>query len=280
MDFSAWLMTLAQLGVDEPFVLTAFGPLLLLTMRFVGLAYTAPLISGPVVPHRLRIGLAVVLGVCCGVSPVITQVRPIATVTELASCLPGELILGAALGLGAKLLLAGLELAARLVDVQIGSSAAGALHPEWGEETSPTGVWLALVAGLTWLTLSGVGGDLRIVAAVLDSVQMLPPGRIGGIESPVRLVQDVVLASMVLGLQVAAPLTVALGLVNGLCGTLARARSGGGWMSALQPMRTLAALLILAATTTAMGDRVAQSVDGFLRSGAERLTAFTGNEVE
>lgn len=279
MDLSAWLSAPGQFAAMEPMVLTVLGPAVLLTVRFAGLAYTAPLISSPAVPHRLRIGLAVVLGVCCGLSLSTATVRPIASLNTLLSCLPGEFILGAALGLGAKLLLTGLELAARLVDVQTGSSLAAIMHPELNEETTPTGAWLALVGGLTWLTLSGVGGDLRIVAAVLDSVRMLPPGELSGIGSPVRLVQDVVLSSMVLGLQVAAPLTVAIGLVNGLCATLARARGGGAWMAALQPVRTLAALLILAATTTAVGERVASGIDGFLRNGVQQLTASMGEEA-
>ena len=187
------------------------------------------------------------------------------------SQVPLELLLGAALGFSVRLVFAGLELAAGLIDTSLGIAATAVLHPEQSHETSPSGASLAILAGLAWLTLSPVGGDLRIVAAVLDSLQTLPPGGLTSVESPVALVRDTLLAATVLGLQAAAPLVVTIGLLQTLWGVLARARGGALWHAPLTSLRTLVALLILAVTATDIGTRFATGVDGVLTRATQML---------
>ncbi len=255
--------------MDFPFPLpplALIAPVLLTVVRCYGLMWTAPLLGSPVINARMRLALACVLGICGGS----TLWNPAHTTgmdwAALVWQTPLEFLLGAALGQGARLLLAGLELAAGVIDQQSGLVTASLLHPEGHGQTSPGGAWLVLLGGLTWLTLAPLGGDLRIVAAWLDTLHALPPGSLTNIESPLRLVQDVVLSSLVLGLQVATPVIVTAGLLQGVWAILARARGGAAWQPALVPLRIGLCLLVLAVTATDLGARLTSGLNGLLRT--------------
>jgi flagellar biosynthetic protein FliR len=257
---------------DDAALLPLIVPVLLTVARCYGLAWTAPLLGSSLITARMRVALAVLLGVC-GAAAVWNPTH--ASGIGWAGVvwhLPLEFVLGAALGCGARVLLAGLELAAGLIDQQAGLAGGLVLHPEGDGATSAGGAWLVLLGGLTWLTLAPLGGDLRIFAAWLDTLRALPPGSLTGIESPVRLVQDVMLSSLVLGLQVAAPVIVTAGLLQAGWAALARARGGSLWQPALAPARILVCLLVLAATATDLGERLTHSVDGFLRATVTALS--------
>jgi flagellar biosynthetic protein FliR len=251
--------------VLEPLLLQHLGPiwatvggtLALSIARFVGLACTAPLVSSPVVPWRIRLALAATLGCCCGLGLSASNSSPIAWNIEIVWLSVAEVALGAAIGLGARLLLAGLEFAAGLIDSQSGVGQGSVLNPGDGSETTVTGAMLALLSGLTWLLLAPIGGDLRIVAALLDSLQSLPVGSITTLDSPVEGLRRVLSAACVFGLQVAAPVVISVGLLQSLWCVLSRSRGGGVWQPALSPLRTLLALLVLAATVTELGDAIA-----------------------
>lgn len=248
------------------------GPGLLTIVRCYGLSWTAPLLSSPTLPQRFRLGLAIILGLCAAVATPAGTATPAGWLALLPQ-LGIEFALGAALGFSVRMVFSALELAAGLIDAATGSATAAVLHPEQSDDTTSTGAALAVFGGLVWLTLAPLGGDLRLVAGLLDSLRSLPPGSVTDLNSPVQLVRDVLLAGTVLGLQVAAPLVVTLGLLQGLWALLARSRGGSIWTGALSPLRLLLSLLILAATVTDVGTRVVHGVDGLLQGATTSLWA-------
>lgn len=241
------------------------APLLLTVTRCCGMVWTAPLLGSPVVPPRLRFGIAVVLGICGAIATWSPALPVLHDWSQLVWLAPLEFLLGAVLGGSVRLLLSGLELAAGLIDQQAGLMPFAATQPGGSEATSASGSWLIVLGGLTWLTLAPLGGDLRLIAAWLDTLRTIPPGSLTDIESPVRLLQDVVLSALVLGLQVAAPLVVTAGLLQSLWAVLARSRGGGLWQPPLTSARILLCLLVLALTTTELGSRLSSGMDGLLR---------------
>jgi flagellar biosynthetic protein FliR len=252
-------------------LLPVFAPVLWVTARCYGLTWTAPLLGSPVVTARMRIGLAVLLGAGAGsgvTAPM--RVEPW-SISDVLWQLPLEFALGAALGCGARLVLAGLELTAGLIDAQAGWGSS-LPHPDGGEATSAGGAWLVVLGGLMWVTLAPGGGDVRILAALLETLRTIPPGAIDGVESMTRLVQDVVLSSLVLGLQVASPVVLTAGLLQAAWVNLARARGGAIWHGGMGPARVAVALLVLAMTSTEAGARVASGVNGVLQGAVAVLS--------
>jgi flagellar biosynthesis protein FliR len=239
-----------------------FAAVFVLTFaRFLGMAWTAPVLGSRMVPWQARVGLPLLLALA------VAPLQPAASVgtaawSEVAFLAAGELLLGASLGFGVRLILAGLELAAALIDQQAGIATSQMLNPLSSDETSPTGTLLALAGTAALLLATPVGGELRLTRAVLDSLRTLPPGSIGDIASPVRLLNDLALQSFWLGLQVAAPVLVTVGLVQAGLAWAARQRGTGAIPAAFTPLRIVLTLLVLTATLSDLGTHLTGVLTG------------------
>jgi flagellar biosynthesis protein FliR len=253
-------MRMADPFLTDPLLLLAtdaLWPVWLMTVRCYGLLTVAPIFSGAVVPHRLRVGLAIVLGVAAGTTASPLAQRPPLLWPEPLWLSLGEFALGAALGLGVTVVLAGLNVTASLLEQQWGITGTG---DSLGAEAPPRPPLAHVFGGLglvLFVTSAPLGGDLRLVRSWLDSLRMLPPGGVPDIASPVQVLQDFVAASLLLGLQAAAPVVVVLGIAQGTWAMLARNRGGAVWQVTLSPIRFLLGVVVLAATLTGVSERIA-----------------------
>lgn len=245
----------------DPLLLLAAGalwPVWLMAVRCYGLLTVAPLFGSAVVPHRVRAALAIVLGtVASATAASPASPAPLLWPEPLWLSL-GEFALGAALGLGVRLVLAGLNVAASLLEQQWGIAAPST---STAEEAAPSTATMRLLGALglaLFLTSAPLGGDLRLVQSWLDSLRMLPPGGVGEIEAPARFLQDVVALSLWLGLQTAAPVVAVVGLTQTAWAMLARNRGGAVWQAPLSPVRFLLGVVVLAATLTGMCERIGE----------------------
>lgn len=272
----------------EPLLLDGLGPvieplaapLVLTIARFSGLVCTAPLLSSPAVTWRFRLALAVLLGVCFGIGGDVSAMVVRGWGIDIIWLSLTEVALGASLGFGAKLLLAGLELTAGLIEQQAGWSPTATSHPNEPGDSTATGGLLAVLAGMTWLLLSPLGGDLRIVSALLDSLRVLPVGSLASLDAPVQLLRTTLSAACLIGFQVAAPVVVSVGLLQGMWSLLARARGGALWQPALSPIRMLLALLVLTAAVTDVGDALALRFNQFYDAVASQTLAASNAGTE
>ena len=245
-------------------------PVLLAIARCLGLAWTAPLLSSSCLPVRVRVAVAVCLGVVLGTAlPLPGTVAGAA----LAWAAAGELVLGAALGLGAKLVLVGLELSAALIDQPIGLTPAAAPGPLWGHDSAATAPWMVLIGALAFLAASPLGGDWLVIGALIDSLGLVPLGSVIAIDRPVQFVMNVMQAALMLGFQAAAPVVVTVGLLQGLWAILGRARGAALWQSTLTPARILLSVLVLAITASDVGVVVSERVGAVLHAAAPAMSA-------
>jgi flagellar biosynthesis protein FliR len=196
----------------------------LITFMFVlarvgGLVVTAPLFSFGSLPAKLRLILTLALALV--ITPIELSARP-ATPPNLpdhAVQLAGELSIGALLGLGVMVLLAGAQLAGQIISQMSGLSVADAFNPVLGEE-SP------IVANLLQMTALAVfvaiGGHRLLVGALLDTYTMIPLGRAELTSSLGKLVPALLAESFSLALRGAAPAIVALLLATISLGLISR----------------------------------------------------------
>src|SRR6056297_1155430 len=105
--------------------------LLLLAARIAGLLMTAPVLSHPVVPKRLRIFLSLVMALAA----VGRLAGPVPAVggAELVFALATELAIGATIGFALSLMLAGVEVAAVQISQQLGFGLAEVYNATAGE---------------------------------------------------------------------------------------------------------------------------------------------------
>ena len=224
-------------------------PWVLVFARVSGLAWTAPGWSTSGLGGRFRLVLAGSLTLLVG--PIAT--RGLAGPGDLASLVVAllvELIVGAALGTTASLVIAGARQAGEIVGAQAGLSPASLLDPDAGEGLNVLGHLYGWVALGVFFTLSG---PTELVRALVASYDLIPAGGVGVESSAAVTAHELidglfgaVARALSLALRASCPPALAL-LVAGLAlGLLGRASPSLQLVSLSLPVRTALGLVLAA----------------------------------
>lgn len=170
------------------------------------------------------------------------------TLLDYARAAVGELALGFVLGLGVFTILAGLQLAGDLIDQQAGTSLGEALNPGFELSGSLSGRMLYVLGVTVFLCMEPINGHLMMVSALVETFQTLPVGGAYVPLSAIDLLRDLVHQSLVLGLQVAAPLLATMSLASLTIGFLGHTVPQTNLLVVGFPVRVLVALVVLALT--------------------------------
>ena len=229
-DLTAWLV--AHAGVSA----LAFA-------RASGLAWTAPGLATPGLGGRFRLLLGGLLGMT--LVPALQQQGVLAAPAgwpALGTACLGEVLVGAALGWSAALVVAGARQAGELVGAQAGLAPAALFDPEAGDEMTATGHLYGLVALGVFLALDG---PLALVRALVESYRVLPPGGGGLTEGTAALAFGRVGQALALALRAAAPAALALALAGLALGLLGRAAPSLQLLALAMPVRAALGLLLV-----------------------------------
>lgn len=135
-------------------------------------------------------------------------------VAEYAKIGVTEFALGLALGLGVTTLLSGLQLAGELIDQQTGIALSEIFNPGFEElDGSVTGRFLFLFGTAAFLLMTPLDGHLLLLSALVETFQTLPVAEATITEPSIDLLSGLVHGSLVLAIQVAAPVLAAMSLV-------------------------------------------------------------------
>ncbi|TVS20179.1 MAG: type III secretion protein [Planctomycetaceae bacterium] len=126
---------------------------------------------------------------------------------ELLSAACREAVLGLMLGAAVVLLVAGLQAGGQWIGQMSGMSLAEAIDPSSGHASTGFGKLFELTGVAAFLL---TGGHRRVLVALLDTFQWMPPGRVGFGDGLLTTLQQVVAGSFELALRVSAPVLVAL----------------------------------------------------------------------
>ncbi len=241
--------------------LPTFG---LIASRLGGMLMFVPLIGGLAVPMNVRILL--VVGLALLVTPL---APPPAQMPEslggLTLGLASEVLLGVLMGLALRLCFLGLELGGLLIAQESGLAFGQIADPTTGDLHSELSMFYIQLFGVIYLI---VGGHRALVSAALDSFHALP---LLGQTDIVHAGADVIVAAITvgtrIGLQIAAPVVLALFLVNVALGLMTRAVPALNVVTIGFSLKTLVAFGLMAvslpAATTAFTSGLEQVV-GFL----------------
>jgi len=247
--------------------------------RIAGLVFTLPGWQSGVFPVRLR--LAGVLVVTWLVVPMLSgaELSGLDGPTVVGRALI-EAIIGAVLGLGVVAVLAGLRGAGEIIDRQTGWGLAGVLDPSGsGGGPGTTLVTWAAVAAL--FVMAPINGHLLLVDSLLGTFAAIPPGAIdiaGGVSlSPKAgdLVVRLVHQSLVLAVQVAAPVLAVMLLVSVVIGMVGRALPETNVLVAAMPARVLVGVMLLSMVVTGAGRVMTDAVPGMLYEVTSTLVEVT-----
>ena len=187
---------------------------LLVFSRTLGVVGTAPLIGSPQVPALWKIGLSFYLALT-----VYTTIPAHTLTGQLGRISPGGFIegvvvqslAGAAIGLLSTFVFAAVQFAGEIIDVNAGLAIANALSPGL---VGPTGLISNFQYVLFALWFLSVNGHYAILLALLDSFRVMPLAA----AFPTGPVADTfwraLISLFVIGVQLAAPVLLALLLTN------------------------------------------------------------------
>ncbi|HET8726036.1 MAG TPA: flagellar biosynthetic protein FliR [Alphaproteobacteria bacterium] len=252
---------LAELLTDEVFsflfVFTRVGAALML-LPGIGDAYVTPRI-------RLLLGLMITALVLPALMPALPPVPDSPLI--LFVLVAGEILVGVFIGLIARLMLAALEIAGMVISFQISLANAFVFNPAMTTQGTLVGAFLTIL-GLVLIFLA----DLHhlMLAAVVESYDVFPPGGAPPIGDMADLVSRLVAESFLIGVQVSGPFLV-IGLIFYLgLGLLNRLMPQVQIFFIAMPLQIVMGIAVMALTVSAMMlfwlNRFQDSLVGFVSS--------------
>jgi flagellar biosynthetic protein FliR len=227
----------------------------ILLVRPGALMLVGPGLGGQQVPVPVRIALTVLLALV--LAPGVTI--PTGAGAGLLAVVLREIAIGLALGLAARAVIAGAEMAGHICSQQIGFSYAATIDPEGGARNTVLASLYGLLATYTWLM---IGGHHMLVRALDASYGGLPIGGGGLDASLLASIRDVLAIVFVTGLRLAAPIIAVLLVVEVALGLISRAAPAFNFFVIGYPVRLVIGLVVVALTIA--------NLPGVVRSLAER----------
>ncbi|MEI7806391.1 MAG: flagellar biosynthetic protein FliR [Hyphomicrobiales bacterium] len=205
--------------IDISFLPSLAAAFMLVFARIGTMVMLLPGIGEISVPARIRLTLALVL------SAIILPLHRSAYVVDLTAIGPvllmigQELLIGAVLGLTARLAISALQIAGSVVAQQLGLGFVTAVDPTQGQQAAIVGNFLT-VLGITLIFAT----DLHhlVIAALNDSYKIFQPGEIPATGDMADLITRTISTAFRIGIQLSAPFLVFGLLFNLGLGLLSR----------------------------------------------------------
>lgn len=192
------------------------------------------------------------------------NLAPPATVLDYTWVAAGEFGLGLMLGLGVLTILSGLQLAGETIDQQTGTAIGEIANPALDINGSVTGQFLFMFAVTVLLLMEPTGYHLVLMSALVQTFQTIPVGDAFVSTSAIELLRDLVHESLILGVQVAAPILATMSLVGLTMGFLGHTVPQVNVLVVGFPVRAVINLLVLAVTLSGAAQLVIDIVPGVI----------------
>ncbi len=231
---------------------------LLPLFRVLALFAVAPVLSNRAFPIRARLGLAAAIALVS--APSFPTPPALAFDATLLGTIANELLAGLIIGFSARLLFAAFEVAGETIGLQTGLSFAGFFDPQSGTANA-LGRFVSTIALLTFVAIDG---PLALIATVIRSFEVFPPGGFGfgalSVRGPILLGAEV----FALALSIALPFIALLLFVNIALGVVSRVAPQFNVFAVGFPVIIGSGLLLLTLGLPAIVGPLAESLERFL----------------
>lgn len=191
----------------------------LILMRSAGIFLTAPVFASRNIPVTVKASW--VLLITFLIFPVVNftpETLP-GIGLPLGIAVVRELLIGFSIGLGASLMLTGIQLAGQIVDIQMGLGMVNIIDPVTSTQISVMGQYFYLIATLVFLV---VDGHHVLIRAVVESFGIIPLGQAHFSVALGTKMMDVFGQIFFIAFRVGAPIIGALFITNMALGVVAR----------------------------------------------------------
>lgn len=228
---------------------------LLIFARVMGAVGTAPLFGNSQVPAMWKVGfsffLAIVVAGAIKLPGAAVSGLQHASLAQLIMPLVVQSLVGAAIGLCGSMVFAAVQFSGELLDIQIGFSIAGLLSPGM---MGPSGLISNFQYLLFALWFLSVNGHYALVLAFLDSFQAVPLAPTINTQPLAVIFLHQVVTLFIVGIQLAAPVMLALFLTNVSLAIASRAVPQMNVFVVGMPVSLLVGLTVLVIVMPAAGD--------------------------
>jgi flagellar biosynthetic protein FliR len=203
-----------------------------------------------------------------------SQVAVPARLSGLLVDVLSEFSLGFLLGLGVTILMSGLQLAGQIIDRQIGLEFGSIINPDLQGGASITGQMFFLLGGASLLLLEPINGHLLMLQAIVETFDAMPVGEAVLFQGTHELLTELIQKSLLLGVQVAAPVMAAMSLVSVSMGFLGHSVPQINQLVVGFPIRSLAGILILSLSLSGVGRVLVDAVPDVITTLQLALTSW------
>lgn len=253
----------AGIRTDLTTFLALFG---LAFARVLTAIFFAPFFGGQAVPVRVRVGLAVVLAAV--LAPNLARGGSVAlSPLLLVALLAKEVLAGAMLGVVCQFVFYGIQMAGVLIDTQRGMNQLTYFAPQLSGPASVLGQLKLQAAIVVFLMSNGHLLYLRALDSSFRELNVLQFPRIAAgstalMETAARLSAN----ALLIGLQMAAPVLIALLMVDVAFGILGRIASQVNVHQESQPVKAMAGLGVLLLASGFLMGRLEAHLGGMIGS--------------
>lgn len=223
-----------------------FQVFLICTARVAGFIGAIPVFSGAQSPAQIKAGL--VFAVSLVLFPVIADTLPSQTTFEPAPFiifLGAEVLIGAIMGLIARLIFTAVEFGGTIIGYQMGFAAANVFDPQNERQVSLISQMQNVFAILIFLAIDGHHIFLR---TAVESFHLLPPGGIDLSGDAIPFLIELSSHMFVLAVQFSAPVLAVLLLSGLILGILARTFPQGNVFLLSFPLNIAISFAVIALT--------------------------------
>jgi flagellar biosynthetic protein FliR len=246
-------------------VLARFG---LLLIRPGMLVMVAPGLGGNHLSPQVKVGLTVLLAL--GLLPTVIVSQPPVNV-PLTIVVARELAIGMSLAFVMRTLIAGAEFAGHLTGYQIGFSYGATIDPQSGVRNT---MLATLYGSLATLGFFAVNGHHALIRALAASYVGLPIGAGQIDQSLIGAVRETLGLIFIVGAQLAAPVVIALLVVELAIGLISRTAPSLSFQVIGYPLRILVGLTLVAVLIPTIPAVTNSFMRTVLEIGARMATAF------
>jgi flagellar biosynthesis protein FliR len=245
-----------------------FETLLLVVVRVSAMFVMSPIFSQTQIPHLVRIGLAIVVGFV--VVHTVPAIEPLGGLGELAVAVAAQIFIGLVFGFVAFLLFTGIQFAGEIIDIQIGFAVVNVVNPLTSQNVTVIGEFQLALATLLYLAIDA---HHALISGIAGSFLLVPLPFAG---APEILAGDIVrffTQALFIVFQIAAPVAIALFVVNVMLGLMARVAPqmnvfvvGFPFQIAVGLIMLIVSMPLLGAVFPSLVDQSAHEMDTALRA--------------
>lgn len=199
--------------------LDAFYGVLLIFLRVAGILFSAPILDTATIPALFKVGLGLAVSVL--LLPVVETVVSVKDLGLMAFVIGvvSEIAIGVTIGLSAKLLFTGIQLAGQIAGYQMGFAVANVVDPATSTQIPILAQFYNLTAMLVFLAINA---HHMFFMALVDSYTILPPLGLHFNPQLVEMIMQLAANMFVVAIKVGAPLIAVMLVVSVGMGLIAR----------------------------------------------------------